>query len=43
MDRDSVYLLDIVSSARMLRSYLEGVVLDEFLRDEIAGLGYSPA
>ena len=33
MDRDSVYLLDIVSSARMLRSYLEGIVLDEFLRD----------
>ena len=33
MERDSVYLLDIVSSARMLRSYLEGVVLDEFLRD----------
>lgn len=33
MDRDPVYLLDIVSSARMLRSYLEGVVLDEFLRD----------
>ena len=33
MDRDPVYLLDIVLSARMLRSYLEGVVLDEFLRD----------
>ncbi len=33
MDRDSVYLLDIVSSAQMIRSYLEGVVLDEFLRD----------
>ena len=33
MDRDSVYLLDIVSSARMIRSYLGGVVLDEFLRD----------
>ena len=33
MDRDSVYLLDIVSSAQMMRSYLEGVELDEFLRD----------
>ena len=33
MDRDSVYLLDIVSSAQIIWSYLEGVVLDEFLRD----------
>ena len=33
MDRDSVYLLDIVSSAQMIRSYIESVALDEFLRD----------
>ena len=33
MDRDSGYLLDILSSARMIQSYIEGVVLDEFLGD----------
>ncbi len=33
MDRDSEYLLDILSSARMIRTYIEGVVMDEFLRD----------
>lgn len=33
MDRDSGYLLDILSSARTIQSYIEGVVLDEFLRD----------
>lgn len=33
MDHDSGHLLDILSSARMIRSYIESVALDEFLRD----------
>ena len=33
MDRDSGHLLDILSSARMIRTYMKDVVLDEFLRD----------
>ena len=33
MDHDAGHLLDILSSARMIRSYIESVALDEFLRD----------
>ena len=33
MDHDSGHLLDILSSARMIQSYIESVALDEFLRD----------
>ena len=33
MDHDAGHLLDILSSARMIQSYIESVVLDEFLRD----------
>ena len=29
MDRDQAYLLDILSSARLIWSYIEGVELDE--------------
>lgn len=31
MERDSAYLLDIFTSAQLIRSYVEGVGLDEFL------------
>ena len=31
MERDSAYLLDIFTSARLIRSYVEGIGLDEFL------------
>ena len=33
MDRDQAYLLDILSSAQLIWSYIEGVELDEFLDD----------
>lgn len=33
MDRDAVYLLDMLASARKIRAYVEGVKRDEFLRD----------
>ena len=33
MDRDVQYLLDILASARMARTYVEGVMQHEFLRD----------
>ena len=43
MDRDSGHLLDILSSARMIRTYMKDVVLDEFLRDtQLHGFGHSP-
>lgn len=31
MERDPVYLLDIFMSAQLIRSYVEGVDLDDFL------------
>ena len=31
MERDSALLLDIIMSARLIRSYVEGVGMDEFL------------
>ena len=33
MDRDVQYLLDILASARMIRSYVEGATRQEFLTD----------
>ena len=33
MDRDPVYLLDILRSARAIRSYVEGVSRDDFLEN----------
>ena len=33
MERDSAYILDIFTSARLVRSYMEGVGLDKFLAD----------
>ena len=33
MSRDSEYLTDIVSSARLILTYIEGVRRDQFLRD----------
>ena len=33
MDRDAGYLLDILSSARLVRGYVEDVMRHEFLRD----------
>ncbi len=33
MDRDAVHLLDILDSARRIRTYVGGVTRDEFLRD----------
>ena len=33
MERDSAYILDIFTSAQLVRSYMEGVGLDEFLAD----------
>ncbi len=33
MDRDSVLLMDILSSARMIRTYLKDIALDQFLKD----------
>ena len=33
MDRDVQYLLDILASAWMARTYVEGVTIHEFLRD----------
>lgn len=33
MDRDTVYLLDILTSARLIRTYVEGVARNEFLQD----------
>ena len=33
MDRDAVYLLDVLVSARKIRTYVEGVMRDEFFRD----------
>ena len=33
MDRDQAYLFDILSSARLIWSYIEGVELDQFLAD----------
>ena len=31
MERDSALLLDIIMSAQLIRSYVEGIGLDEFL------------
>ena len=31
MERDSALVLDIITSARLIRSYVEGVRMDEFL------------
>ena len=31
MERDSAFVLDIITSARLIRSYVEGVGRDEFL------------
>lgn len=31
MERDSALILDIITSARLIRSYVEGVEMDEFL------------
>ncbi len=33
MGRDSAYILDIFTSAQLIRSYVEGMGLDEFLAD----------
>ena len=33
MDRDAVHLLDILDSARKIKTYIEGVARDEFLCD----------
>ena len=33
MDRDQEHILDIVSSARLVSSYIQGVEIGEFLRD----------
>ena len=33
MDRDAVYLIDMLASARRIRAYVQGVMRDEFLRD----------
>ena len=33
MDRDVQYLLDILASSRMIRTYVEGITRQEFLRD----------
>jgi uncharacterized protein with HEPN domain len=33
MGRDSAYILDIFTSAQLVRSYMEGVSLDELLAD----------
>ena len=33
MDRDQVYLLDILEAARLATSYVEGMTEEEFLRD----------
>ena len=33
MDRDTVYLLDILVSARKIRTYVEGVARNEFFQD----------
>ena len=33
MERDSALVLDIITSARLIRSYIEGMGLDEFLAD----------
>ena len=33
MDRDAPHVLDIAASARLVRSYVEGVTREDFLRD----------
>lgn len=33
MDRDCEHILDIILSARLVRSYIEGVQMDDFLQD----------
>lgn len=33
MNRDAPHILDIVASARLVSSYLEGVTRDDFMRD----------
>ena len=33
MDRDFGYLMDILSSARMIQAYIKDIVLDQFLQD----------
>ena len=33
MDRDQEHILDIVSSARLVSSYIQGVERSDFLRD----------
>ena len=33
MDRDAPHVLDIAASARLVRSYVEGVTREDFMRD----------
>ena len=33
MDRDREHIMDIILSARLVRSYVEGIEIDDFLRD----------